>query len=117
MGIFYSTNKINIIHNNISELVHIGIQIGILSRNEIKKLDENIIRRIRKLYSSFYFPCDSLRQIEEALIDDYYHLKQILKNHIREYNKYNSSNIDEEKYIKTTLEELKPTLRIINKYI
>ena len=43
----------------------------------------------------------------------YYHLKCALRKNIALYNKYNLTNIDEEKYVSTTFTNLQPTLQVI----
>lgn len=109
-----SQTCVNAIYDNVKTLEEMGFQIK--KKYDItdmiiladKKEKVNII----KLYKSFYYPTHSLRRLEE-MHNGHYHLRQILKKNIKLYNKYNLTNIDVEDYVKKTVENLQPTLRVI----
>lgn len=94
-----------LIHNNINILIDIG------NKTEDKNyiLDE---KYAVSLYKSFYYPIHCLTILDE-IEDRHYHLNKNLRKRIKMYNKYNSTNIDEDIYVKNTYNSLKKTLYII----
>ena len=109
-----SSKSVNAIYENIQELEEIGIYLNIkYSITELYPLrDTKEKAHIIDLYESFYYPRHSLRKLEE-IRDKHYHLRKILRENIELYNKYNSTNINVEEYVKTTVKKLQPTLRVI----
>lgn len=109
-----SPKTVNAIYENVKKLEEIGIQlknkydITDLIRLSDNKEKENIV----DLYESFYYPRHSFRKLEE-IRDNHYHLRRILRENIKLYNEYNSTNINVEDYVKTTVKNLQPTLRVI----
>jgi hypothetical protein len=95
--------KVNLVHENINVLCEIG-----------KNIDDHEFDKemIKTFYETFYYPKHSLTKLEE-MCGDHPHLKNILKNHIKLFNKYNSTNIDESTYVRNTYILLKKTLNII----
>jgi hypothetical protein len=80
---------------------------------ENNELDFEMKQHIRKLYKTFYYPTHVLTRLDE-IHTEHKILKNKLKNHIEMYNKYNNMTIDEENYVKTTYENIKYTLYLIN---
>lgn len=108
---FGSTDKVNNVHNVVEELVQIGNEIKAAGIRDIHRIGEDTKYEIRENYRYFYNP-DSLRKLEE-MQNDFHYLRHILKNNIILFNRYNSTNIDVNEYIETTLEKLKITLPLI----
>ncbi len=116
MGNTQSPKQVGEIHENIKQLEQIGLEItdnrGPLGWKRISQEERAKHAKIHDLYKSFYYPTQCLRQFEE-MNENHYHLRQILEKHITLYNKYNSTDIDVDDYVKTTLKNLQPTLRVI----
>ena len=114
MGNTSSSTCVNEIYENVKKLEDIGVQLKNkyderdLIRFGVVKEKQDIIN----LYESFYYPRHSLRKLEE-LYQNHYHLRKILRKNIKLYNEYNSTNIHVENYVKTTVNNLQPTLRVI----
>lgn len=107
-----SPTRVNTVYENVKKLEEIGVEL----KNKYGTSDMMLLSEekeiIINLYRSFYYPSHSLRKLEE-INEDHYHLRKILTENIKLYNKYNSTNVDVEDYIQTTVKNLQPTLRII----
>ena len=111
MGNFFTRTqeRTEFIYNTVEILQQIGIY---MKQNNDKP--ENItVNDIKKLYQRFYYPTHSLTILDE-LNSDYDILRRKLRENIRAYNKYNSTNINENNYVNNVMENLRPTL---DKYI
>ncbi len=103
-----TSSSINLTIDNINILTDIAEKI----QQKSYKLDKNNIEYIISLYKTFYYPRHSLTKLEE-MNSNHHHLRKIIKNNIRDYNKINSTNIDEKKYIENAYNGLKQTLHLI----
>jgi len=100
-----SSSEIKLIHANINILIEYGI----------KMEDKNFIvdkYYVIMLYKTFYYPKHPLTILEEIQWN-HPHLKEILRKHIKMFNKYNSTNINEDFYINDTYKSLQKTLLLI----
>lgn len=119
MGNSPSPERVNFVYENVKKLEAIGIPIK--KEYDITDIiflkDKNLKKEIINLYKTFYYPTHSLTKVEECTShfggDTHHHLRRILTNNIELYNKYNSTNINVNNYVKNTLENLQPTLRVI----
>jgi hypothetical protein len=100
-----SSSEINLIDSNINILMEYGIKME--DKNFI--VDKNYVV---SLYKTFYCPRHVLFRIDE-MQSNHYHLRKRLRNQIKMYNKYNSTNINEDDYVENTYKLLKKTLRLI----
>ena len=114
MGNSPSPERVNFVYENVKKLEAIGIPIK--KEYDITDIiflkDKNLKQEIINLYRTFYYPTHSLTKLDE-MNGDHYHLRRILTNNIELYNKYNSTNINVNNYVNTTVENLQPTLRVI----
>ena len=94
---------------NIKQLEEIGIQMKTKQANKVTKEEKKLII---KLYKSFYYPIHPLTKLEE-MNECHFKLRSNLKKLIEMYNEYNSTNINVDEYVKNTVENLQPTLRVI----
>lgn len=101
-----SPRRVNDIYENVKLLEEIGRQIDDV------RLNKDIKKEIIHLYQLFYYPRDSLTKLEE-IYTNHYQLRRILRKNIKLYNEYNTTNIDVENYVETSVKNLQPTLRVI----
>ncbi len=108
MGNSYSLEETNLIYENLILLLGINI----LIKQGKYELNEENKNNIITLYKTFYNPRHSLTKLEE-IHSQHRHLKKILKDIVKSYNKYNSLNINVNEYVIDTYNSIKPTLYLL----
>jgi len=100
-----SSSETNLIHENINILIDIGLKM----EDKNYKVDKDYVI---SLYKTFYYPRHALTKLDE-MHSNYPHLQNKLKNHIKLFNKYNLTGVEEDIYVQNTFKSLKKTLCVI----